>query len=42
MRKFLDFWESRLDGKLHSVGYAHQKLIGPNEWRRVDGEILLN
>jgi uncharacterized protein Usg len=42
MRKFLDFWEARLDGKLHSVRYAHQKLIGPNEWRRVDGEILLN
>ena len=29
MRKFLDFWEARLDGKLHSVRYAHQKLIGP-------------
>ena len=42
MRKFLDFWDAKLDGRLHSVRYAHQKLIGPNEWRRVDGEILLN
>ncbi len=42
MHKFLDFWEAKLDGRLHSVRYAHQKLIGPNEWRRVDGEILLN
>ena len=42
MRKFLAFWEEKLDGRLHSVRYAHKKLIGPNEWRRVDGEILLH
>lgn len=42
MRKFLDFWEDTLDGRLHSVRYTHKRLIGPNEWKRVDGEILLN
>lgn len=41
MRKFLDFWQTSLDGPLHSVRYSHQRLIGPNEWRRVDGEFKL-
>ena len=42
MYGFLDFWESNLDGPLHSVRYSHQKLVKPGEFRRVDGEILLN
>jgi uncharacterized protein Usg len=42
MRKFLDFWEKKLDGALHSVRYSHKRLIGPNEWRRIDGEIVLH
>ncbi len=40
--RFLDFWREKLDGPLHSVSYTHKKLISPNEWRNVDGEILLN
>lgn len=40
--RFLDFWRERLEGPLHSVSYTHKKLISPNEWRKVDGEILLN
>ncbi|MBY5694838.1 hypothetical protein HFO36_04160 [Rhizobium leguminosarum] len=27
---------------LHSVRYSQQRLIGPNEWRRVTGELLLH
>ncbi len=42
LKKFLDFWESHLDGPLHSVRYAHKSLIGPNEWRAIDGEFRLN
>jgi uncharacterized protein Usg len=42
MHKFLDFWQSKLDGPLHSVRYCHQRLIGPNEWRRVEGEFKLH
>ncbi len=42
MRKFLDFWESNLDGPLHSVRYVHRRLIGPNEWRNIDGEFRLH
>jgi uncharacterized protein Usg len=42
MHRFLDFWQSNLDGPLHSVRYTHQRLIGPNEWRRVNGELKLH
>ena len=42
LRRFLDFWQEKIDGALHSVAYTHRRLIGPNEWRKVDGEILLN
>ncbi|TCT41123.1 usg protein [Martelella mediterranea] len=42
MQKFLDFWKDNLDGPLHSVRYAHKRLIGPNEWRQIAGEITLH
>jgi uncharacterized protein Usg len=34
--------ERNLDGPLHSVRYSHQRLIGPNEWRRIEGEFRLH
>jgi uncharacterized protein Usg len=37
MRRFLDYWAASLDGRLHSVRYSHHLLIGPGEWRKVDG-----
>ena len=40
--RFLDFWQKKLDGPLHSVTYTHRRLIAPSEWRRVDGELLLH
>nr|WP_272212989.1 usg protein [Marinicella sp. W31]MDC2878926.1 usg protein [Marinicella sp. W31] len=42
MNKFLDFWKQNLEGPLHSVRYAHKRLIGPNEWRQVSGEITMH
>lgn len=42
MKRFLDFWESHLDGPLHSVRYVHRRLIGPGEWRAIDGEFTLH
>lgn len=39
---FIDFWKARLEGPLHSVRYTHRKLISASEWRKVDGEIVLN
>ena len=39
---FLDFWKAKLDGPLHSVQYTHRRLIEPNVWRHVDGELALH
>lgn len=33
LRRFLDFWEGNLDGKLHSVTIATQRLVRPAEAR---------
>ncbi len=39
LRKFLAFWQSSLDGPLHSVTVAHARLDRPAELRMADGEI---
>jgi uncharacterized protein Usg len=33
LQKFLDFWEDRLDGKLHSVRVVSARLVSPAEIR---------
>ena len=38
---FLDFWSSNLDGKLHSVYVANQKLITPGDTRFYEYEMTL-
>ena len=38
---FIDFWRREIDGALHSVRIAHDRLIRPTEWRAVDGIIPL-
>lgn len=35
LKKFLDFWDRELDGKIHSVKVCHAELITPNEFRFV-------
>ena len=40
--RFIAFWTERLDGPLHSVAFTHKRLIAPNEWRKIDGEIVLH
>ena len=40
--RFLDFWNARLDGPLHSVSYTHRRLIAASEWRNVSGELVLH
>ncbi len=42
LRKFLRFWETNLEGKLHSVKLAAQKLITPGEMRHVAADFRLN
>lgn len=39
--KFLDFWTREIDGKLHSVYIASQKLITPNDTKFFDCEMTL-
>lgn len=33
LRRFLDFWSSNLDGKLHSVEVASSELLQAPQWR---------
>ena len=42
LKKFLDFWERSLDGRLHSVKIAHCQLIKPSEMRFAKGEFYLH
>jgi len=42
LQKFLDFWQAKLEGPLHSVIVAHSKLIKPAELRAVGGEFRLH
>ena len=40
--RFLDYWRREIEAALHSVRVAHNHLIGPAEWRAVDGVITIN
>ena len=42
LKKFLDFWEAQLDGKLHSVKVASQALINPTEFRYATASLTLH
>ena len=39
---FLDHWRREIEAAIHEVRVAHHQLIGPNEWRAVDGIITIN
>lgn len=38
---FLGHWRREIEAAIHSVRIAHDGLIGPAEWRAVDGVIPL-
>ena len=42
LQRFLQFWQEKLEGPLHSVTVAHSKLIKPAEIRPVDGVFRLH
>ena len=42
LRRFLDFWRRSLDGRLHSVKVASQKLIRPPELRHAQLQLTLH
>lgn len=41
LHRFLDFWQTNLDGKVHSVTVAAASLIKPAEFRYADGLLVL-
>ena len=40
--RFLRFWEAEIDGPLHSITVAHQRLIHPAELERQNGTFRLH
>lgn len=36
LKKFLDFWENKIDGKLHSVYVAKKEIITNSDYRNAD------
>ncbi|WP_205479128.1 protein usg [Sphingomonas arenae] len=42
LHHFLDHWRREIEATIQSIRLAHQQLIGPNEWRTVDREWLIN
>ncbi|MDP4796068.1 MAG: usg protein [Rhodospirillales bacterium] len=42
LKQFLDFWENRIDGKLHSVNITSAKYISPGEMRFAEGMFAIN
>jgi uncharacterized protein Usg len=42
LHQFLDFWVAQIEGKLHSVKVASQKLITPGELRMIGTELILH
>lgn len=42
LRDFLDFWDANLDGALYRIRVAHKRLISPQEFRYLDGDLLVH
>ena len=42
LQRFLIFWQTKLEGPLHSVQVAHHKLIKPAELKAINGEFRLH
>jgi uncharacterized protein Usg len=40
--KFLKFWQTSLDGKIHSVRFASKGLISPAEMRLIGSEFSIH
>ena len=42
LQRFLHFWETNLEGPLHRVRIASSPLVGPAEFRFIEGELRLH
>ena len=40
--EFIEFWQSEIEGPLHSVRFAHRRMLSSGEWRHVTGELTLH
>ncbi len=40
--KFIEFWQEKIEGPLHSVRFVPRRQIGPRGWRNVTGEFTLH
>jgi uncharacterized protein Usg len=36
--KFIEYWQTKIEGPLHSVRFSHRKQLSSGEWRNVVGE----
>lgn len=42
LRRFLDFWEAKIEGRIHSVTVAQRRLIYPHEFRHANVEFRVH
>jgi uncharacterized protein Usg len=42
LTEFLGFWTTNLDGALYRVRVAHRRLIAPQEFNFIEGELRLH
>ncbi len=42
LKQFLDFWEKKIEGRLHSVTVASVELIKPSDMRIANGELSIH
>jgi uncharacterized protein Usg len=42
LHRFLKFWDLEIEGALHSVTVAHQRLLGARDVRHMAAEFALN
>ncbi len=40
--QFVEFWQEKIEGPLHSVRFTHQRELAPGKWRNVTGEFTLH
>ena len=41
LKRFLDHWRREIEAVVHSVRMAHSMMLGPREWRPVNGIITI-
>lgn len=42
LNKFLDFWQTKIEGRLHSVRISQSRVIKPAEVRAVNGMLYMH